>query len=131
MQDPLLGEYSFLKTTLIAVTVSFIVGIYDGFYGPGTGTFLLLFLTGLGHMPLTRANGTTKVINLTTNLAALAVYLINGKVLIPLGIIAGLFNIAGNYIGATLFEQKGAKSVKPFMLGVLVIFFIKVLSELV
>ena len=55
------------------------MGIYDGLYGPGTGTFLLLLFTGLCRLNLQDAAGTTKVINLTTNLSALAVFLVNGK----------------------------------------------------
>ena len=125
------APYSQTKTTLIAMVIALAVGVYDGFYGPGTGTFLLLGLTALGHMPLQQANGTTKVINLTSNITALAVFLLNGKVLLPLGIAAGLFNIAGNYLGARMFEKGGAKAVKPVMLTVLVIFFIRVLSDLV
>ncbi len=123
--------FSQRKTTLIAMVIALAVGVYDGFYGPGTGTFLLLGLTALGHMPLQQANGTTKVINLTSNITALAVFLLNGKVLLPLGIAAGLFNIAGNYLGARMFEKGGAKAVKPVMVTVLVIFFIRVLSDLV
>ena len=123
--------FSQRKTTLIAMIIALAVGVYDGFYGPGTGTFLLLGLTALGHMPLQQANGTTKVINLTSNITALAVFLLNGKVLLPLGIAAGLFNIAGNYLGARMFEKGGAKAVKPVMVTVLVIFFIRVLSDLI
>ena len=119
------------KTTLIAMGIALAVGVYDGFYGPGTGTFLLLGLTALGHMPLQEANGTTKVINLTSNITALAVFLINGKVLLPLGIVAGLFNVAGNYLGARMFEKGGAKAVKPVMVIVLIIFFIRVITDLI
>ena len=59
--------------------IGLVMGIYDGFYGPGTGTFLLLLLTGLAHLDTRRAAGTTKVMNLSSNLAALATFLINGK----------------------------------------------------
>lgn len=79
---------------------------------------------------LKEANGITKAINLTTNLTALAVYLINGKVIFLLGLTAGLFSIAGNYLGAKCFDKGGAKFVKPLMLVVLVIFFVKTLSEI-
>jgi uncharacterized membrane protein YfcA len=123
--------FSAKKTTLIAMGIALAVGVYDGFYGPGTGTFLLLGLTALGHMPLQEANGTTKVINLTSNITALAVFLINGKVLLPLGIVAGLFNVAGNYLGARMFEKGGAKAVKPVMVIVLIIFFIRVITDLI
>ena len=122
--------YSYGRTVLLSVLISFCIGIYDGFYGPGTGTFLLLLLTGLAHIGLTEAAGATKVINLSTNISALVVFLLNGVVMLPLGIVAGLFSIAGNYVGTRIFTEKGTKFVKPFILVVLVIFFIKVLTEL-
>lgn len=123
--------YPFRKTMLISAAAALVIGMYDGFYGPGTGTFLLLILTGVAHMELREANGITKAINLSTNVAALAVYLTSGKVLLMLGLVAGVFSIAGNYIGARFFSNKGAKSVKPVILVVLTIFFIRVLSEIV
>jgi len=124
-------EYSAGITIAISMLSSFLIGIYDGFYGPGTGTFLLLILTGLARLPVFKANGLTKIINLSTNISALAVFLLNAQVLFPLGVIAGAFNIAGNYLGARHFEKSGSKAVKPVIITVLVIFFIKVLSELI
>ena len=124
------GTISKRRVCVISLAASFVIGTYDGFYGPGTGTFLLLLLTGVAHMGLKEANGITKAINLTTNLTALAVYLMNGKVIFLLGLTAGLFSIAGNYLGAKCFDKGGAKFVKPLMLVVLVIFFVKTLSEI-
>ena len=119
-----------IKYIIIAAGIAFVIGIYDGFYGPGTGTFLILLLSGLAHFRLGEANGVAKAINLTTNLSSLAVYLMNAKVLIPLGLTAGLFAIVGNYIGVNLFMEKGVKIVKPLMITVMVIFFIRILSEM-
>ena len=130
---PFVGEkesFPVRKMILFSALIAFIIGIYDGFYGPGPGTFLLLLLTGIAHMGLKEANGITKAINLTTNLTALAVYLMNGKVIFLLGLIAGIFSIAGNYLGTRCFDKGGAKFVKPLMMVVLVIFFIKTLSEI-
>lgn len=104
--------------------------MYDGFYGPGTGTFLLLLLTGAARMPLNDSAGITKVINLSSNIAALAVYIFSGNVLYPLGLAAGVFSIAGNYLGTRVFTAKGSRGVKPIMITVLGIFFIKLCYEL-
>lgn len=122
--------YTYKKTAVLSILMALLIGVYDGFYGPGTGTFLLLLLTGVAHLPLKEANGVTKVINSTTNIAALCVFLLNGKVLFPLGPIAGLFGMAGNYLGALYFAKGGAKNVKPVIMTVLTIFFLKVLYEL-
>lgn len=118
------------KTLVIAMASALGIGVYDGFYGPGTGTFLLLLLTALAHVPLKEANGITKVINLTTNITAIVVFLVNGKVLIPLGLVAGAFNMAGNWIGANCFDRHDSKIVKPIMITVLVIFFARIIYDL-
>lgn len=119
------------KTVIRASLVALLIGVYDGFYGPGTGTFLILLLSGFAHISLKESNGIAKSINLTTNLSSLAVYLMNGKVIILLGLAGGLFGIAGNYIGVTFFKNKGAKAVRPLMIIVLVIFFIRILTEII
>lgn len=123
--------YSDVKTILITLVLSFLIGIYDGFYGPGTGTFLILLLTAVAHVSLNEAAGTTKVINLSTNVAALAVFLLNGVVWFPLALVAAVFSIAGNYIGANYFTSKGTGFVKPVIVIVLTIFFIKICLELI
>lgn len=124
-------ELPFWRSTALVMAIALGVGVYDGFYGPGTGTFLILFLTGVAGMELSKANGISKVINLSTDIAALTVYLLNDKVIIALGLAAGGFSIAGNYLGTRLFDKGGAKVAKPIMILVLAIFFIKVITELI
>lgn len=134
-QDLLKEEHSHTeiitsRTFIICALVAFFIGFYDGFYGPGAGTFMLLLLAGAAHLSVQKANGVTKAINFATNISAFAVYFINGKAIIPLGIIAGLFSIAGNYIGAKFFEKGGAKIVRPVILIVLSLFFVRVVYDL-
>ena len=126
-KEPLGDRQTVIRASLVAL----LIGVYDGFYGPGTGTFLILLLSGFAHISLKESNGIAKSINLTTNLSSLAVYLMNGKVIILLGLAGGLFGIAGNYIGVTFFKNKGAKAVRPLMIVVLVIFFIRILTEVI
>ena len=90
----------------------------------------MALVLGIAHVSLEEAVGTTKVINLSTNVASLSVFLVHGKVLFPLAIVAALFGIAGNFIGARYFTKKGAAFVKPIIVVVLVIFFIKLCWEL-
>lgn len=123
-------DYPIRKTMVLACVIALGVGFYDGIYGPGTGTFLILLLSAIAHFKLTKANGTAKVINLTTNMSAMVVYLMNGKVLILLGLAAGATNLIGSYIGTRYFDKGGARAVKPVMITVIVIFFVKVLYEL-
>lgn len=121
---------SFIRTALLSSAIAFALGMYDGFYGPGTGTFLILLLTRFAHMDLHRANGITKVINLSSNLSSLAVYLANAQVLMPLGLCAGAFSILGNYLGSRCFTQKGASIARPIILLVLTVFFARTVLEL-
>ena len=115
------------KAFLIALLAAFGVGAYDGFYGPGTGTFLILILTVAAKYDMKTAAGTTKAINLASNVAAMVTFIINGKVIYPLGLTAGLFCIAGNYIGSGMVLANGQKIVRPVVLIVLAILFVKVI----
>ncbi len=118
------------KTMAITACIALGVGVYDGFYGPGTGTFLILLLTGAAHLGLSEANGTTKAINLATNVTALVVFLANGTVIVALGLAAGAFNIAGNLLGAHFFHKDGSRITRPIIAVVLVLFAAKLLSDL-
>lgn len=122
------GSLSERKVLVITMAAALSIGAYDGFYGPGTGTFLLLVLTGAARMDLRTASGTTKVINLSSNIAALVTFLINGKVLLPLGLTAGLFCIAGHYIGSGMVVKSGRKVVRPVVLVVLMCLFVKIVK---
>ena len=119
------------RTYIVCALVGLGLGFYDGFYGPGAGTFMLLLMAGAARLSVQKANGVTKAINFATNIAAIAVYFTGGKVILPLGITAGLFSIAGNYIGARFFEKGGAKIVRPVILVVLSLFFVRVIYDLV
>lgn len=121
--------YSPRKTLILCIISSFTVGMYDGFYGPGTGTFMLLLLTGLAHISLNEAAGTTKIVNLTSNVTALTVFIINGKVLWTLGLIAGIFSIAGHFLGAKTFVKNGTRIARPVVIVVLLALFIKIILQ--
>lgn len=119
------------RTAALCAIVALLVGVYDGFYGPGTGTFLMLLLTGAAHLKLESAAGITKAINLTTNVTALVVFLLHGQVLLVLGLVTGVFNIVGNYLGSHSFSKNGGAIARPITIVVLVIFFAKVIWDFV
>lgn len=122
-------HYSLIKTNIISSLISLGIGFYDGFYGPGTGTFLILLLVNVARVSLKEAAGTTKVINLSTNISALTVFIFNGVVAFHIGFVAALFGILGNYLGANFFIKNEKNFTKPIILIVLSIFFIKILYE--
>ena len=115
------------RTLLVCILSALIIGAYDGFYGPGTGTFLIIAFTVFARMSLSAANAQAKVINLTSNLASLAVFLLQGQVLIPLGLAGAVCNMAGNYLGSGLALSKGSKIVRPIILCVLLLLLLKLI----
>ena len=103
------------------------MGIYDGFYGPGTGRFFLLTFTKLGKLDMEKATGNVKVVNLTSNISALITFVLAGKILWVLGLSASIFSIAGHYLGAHMVVKNGVKVIKPIILLVLVLLMIKII----
>ncbi len=113
-----------------AIVSSFIIGMYDGFYGPGTGTFLIIAFTVFAKMDLRSANAQAKIINLTTNITSLTIFLLNGQAIILLGLAAAVCNMAGNYVGSSLAMKQGSKVTRPVIVLVLILLFLKVLGIL-
>lgn len=118
------------KVMVTAVFSSFVVGIYDGFYGPGTGTFLIVAFTVFAKLSLRSANAQAKVINLTTNITSLTIFLLNGQVIFLLGLAAAVCNMAGNYVGTSLALSRGSRITRPVIILVLGLLFLKVLGIL-
>ncbi|MDO4492518.1 MAG: TSUP family transporter [Clostridia bacterium] len=110
--------------------ISLLLGVYDGFYGPGTGTFLLLLFTGVAKMNVRNAAGLSKAVNFSTNIGSLVTYALSGKAIFALGLPAALCSMLGARLGSSLFLKDGTRIVRPVMLGVLGIFFVKTLYEL-
>lgn len=109
---------------------SLIIGTYDGFYGPGTGTFLLLIFCYAAKLDVRTASGNVKLVNLSSNIGALATSLMAGKVLIPIGLLAAVFSVSGQYLGAGLALKNGSKIVRPVILVVLLLLGGKIILEL-
>lgn len=110
---------------------SFLISIYDGFYGPGTGTFLLLAFCNLGKLDVRTASGNMKIVNFSSNISALITTLLAGEVYVALGLLAAVFSIGGHYIGSGLTIKNGSKIVKPVIIVVLLLLTLKVALELV
>ena len=113
------------RTIVICILCALIIGGYDGFYGPGTGTFLIIAFTVFAGMSVSVANAQAKVINLTSNLASLAIFLVHGQVVILLGLAGAVCNMAGNYLGSGLALSRGSRIVRPVILCVLLLLLLK------
>lgn len=105
------------------------IGFYDGFFGPGTGSFLTLALVSLGGLGLVRAIAGTKLLNLATNVAALIMLIIGGHMLWALGLMMAAANVAGAQIGARLTIRYGGKGVRPLLVIMSLALTAKLLSD--
>ncbi len=128
---PDLGKFENLRhlpkrRVQIAAIAGVVIGFYDGIFGPGTGSFLMLILVAsLGYAFIT-ASAIAKVVNVATNVGAIMVFGINGAVLWQIGIILGIANITGAIIGARLAIKGGSTLVRKVFLLVTVALIVKV-----
>jgi uncharacterized membrane protein YfcA len=103
-----------------------VIGFYDGIFGPGTGSFLMLILVAtLGYAFIT-ASAIAKVVNVATNVGALIVFGINGAVIWQIGIIMGFANISGAIIGSRLAIRGGSTLVRKVFLLVTIVLIVRV-----
>lgn len=121
---------SLQKRIILSIFAGLIIGFYDGFFGPGTGSFLILSFTLLMKYDFVVANGNTKVINLASNIAAMITFIIGGKIIYSIGIPAAIFGIAGNLVGSKFVVKKGNKLIKPIFITVFTVLFLKIVYDL-
>jgi uncharacterized membrane protein YfcA len=103
------------------------LGFYDGFLGPGTGTFwTMAFVLALGFN-LTRATGSTKVMNFGSNISSLALFLWRGNVWYSAGLLMGVGQFLGARIGSRMVIARGTRFIRPIFLGVVLAITVKLL----
>ena len=125
------AELGKTKLLVLAGVIGFVIGGYDGFFGPGAGTFLMMAFTGLCRFDLLTASGNTKVANSASNLASLITFAISGKVVWAVGLPAAICGIAGNYVGSGLALKKGARIIRPMFFVVLTLLVCRLISDMV
>ena len=113
----------------MCIVIGLGIGFYDGLFGPGTGTFLILLFTWITGMDMVSASATAKPVNLASNIAALITRIAAGCVLYQLAIPAVLCSIAGGAIGSRLALTRGARFIRYVMLGVLALMTVKLAVE--
>ena len=119
------------KKTALALAIGLGIGLYDGVFGPGTGTFAIIAFTTLMGFDLRTAGGNAKVLNLASNYASLVTYLSSGLVVFSVGIPCAVSGILGNLLGSHLALKNGAKFIRPMMLVVLVLLLGKIVGDAV
>jgi uncharacterized protein len=113
------------RTALLALTVAFVIGAYDGFFGPGTGTFLIVAYALWFHAPLARASADAKVVNFASNLAAMLLFALRGVVLWRVALPMAAAQFAGGFIGAHLTVRGGDRRVRWVVLAVVAALVVK------
>ena len=114
-----------------AVLLAAVIGAYDGFFGPGTGTFLIVgFVAWCGLAP-ERATANAKVVNFASNLAALAVFASRGQVVVVVAAPMALAQLAGGVLGARLALRGGARLVRAAVIAVSAALIVKLALDLV
>ncbi|MCY6485104.1 TSUP family transporter [Clostridium aestuarii] len=113
-------ENKFKKATklnvCLGIILAFSLGFYDGFFGPGTGSFLIFGLIKIFGFDFVQAAGNAKFLNFISNIASLILFAIHGEIYYALGIPMIIFMILGARLGTSLAINKGSKLIKPIFI---------------
>lgn len=101
------------KALLLGMLLALVLGFYDGFFGPGTGSFLIFGLINIYGFDFVKASGNGKFLNFVSNVTSLLLFAINGQINYIIGLPVAIFMIFGARIGTVLALNKGAKLIKP------------------
>ena len=115
---------------MVAASTGAVIGFYDGIAGPGTGAFLVFALVGLLGFAFLEASATAKIIDLATNMARSSSSPLDGSVLWALGLVMGLANLAGGYLGARTAVSAGSRFVRLVFLGVVGVLIVRLAWEI-
>ena len=124
-KEEVTGKSLYLRSALIGL----VIGGYDGFFGPGTGTFMVMAFTAFLGYSLINASGNAKLVNLASNIGGLIAYIYHGNVLFLLGIPAALCSILGNYLGTKMAIKIGGKVIRPILLTAMGLLVVKLVLD--
>ncbi len=103
-----------------AIGISFVVGLYDGFIGPGTGSFLVVAFIAIMGFDFLHASANAKMVNLATNFGSICLFILKGKIIWAVALPMAASNALGGWIGAKLAINKGNSFIRIFFLVVVV-----------
>jgi uncharacterized membrane protein YfcA len=110
----------FDKQLMRGIIISLVIGFYDGFIGPGAGSFLILAFIALLHFDFLHASAQAKLVNLATNLGSITLFLAKGSIIWSIALPMAAANMLGSFAGARLAIAKGNKFIRVFFLIVVV-----------
>lgn len=114
----------------IGIILAFVIGFYDGFFGPGTGSFLIFGLISIFGFDFKRASANSKLMNFSSNVTALVLFLFNGKVFFYVAIPMAICMAIGARVGSLIAIKKGAKFIKPVFVTVSFTLVVKMVFDL-
>jgi hypothetical protein len=132
---PSVGELTQLRWTgarhtTAAMATGFVIGVYDGALGPGTGSFLVFVLVGLMGYAFLEASAKAKITNLATNLGALTVFAPGGHIVLSVGVVMAGANLLGGYVGARTAVSRGSRFIRVVFIVVVAAFIVRIGGEL-
>ena len=119
-------RFSGHRHTAAAVLAGFAIGFYDGALGPGTGSFFVFTLVGLLGYSFLEASAQARIANWATNVAALLVFAAQGAVVWKVGLVVGVCNLVGSYVGARTAVARGSRFVRVFFIVVVSAFIVRI-----
>jgi len=114
-----------ISTGLFHLIFGLSLGFYDGFFGPGTGSFWTMAILLLLGLDLLSATGKTKIMNFASNIASLVVFVIGGQVVFQIGLVMGLGQVVGATIGSGLVMKNGVAFIKPVFMTMVFLVMVK------
>jgi uncharacterized membrane protein YfcA len=102
------------------ILISLIIGFYDGFIGPGAGSFLILVFIAFLHFDFLHASAHAKLVNLATNLGSVTLFIVKGSIIWSIALPMAAANALGGFAGARLAISKGNKFIRVFFLIVII-----------
>lgn len=127
---PIKSRFSIKQQILLSLTAGIVIGFYDGFFGPGTGNFLILSFIFIFGLDFLHASASAKVINFATNIGALIFFAFSGVVNGTLGLMMAAFNMFGAFCGVRLAVLHGSRFIRVFFVFTSVGLLIKQIIDL-
>ncbi len=115
------------RKRLFGMVFAFALGFYDGFFGPGTGSFLIFLFISVYGFDFTVAAGNGKILNFVSNIVSLILFAIGGKIVYLAGIPMAISMIFGAWVGTHIAISNGAKVIKPIFVTIALLLVVKLL----
>ena len=124
------NKFNISKSVVLAfLPLVFLIGFYDGFFGPGTGTFFVMTFLIIKNRSIMQATAATKVLNLSSNFASFLVFQYKGFVIWELALVMAIAQVTGAYIGSKLAIKNGEQFVRPVIVFISIVLSLRILTS--